>query len=85
MTTTPEPINATPRPCVACEKPCTTEGQLCPDCAVAGHRVTDDAVMVQIDVAVPPALRDLHVHRWAWADKTDGRAQRVCFDCGRQR
>lgn len=39
-----------PRPCLVCEKPCKTEGQLCPDCASAGHYVTDDTVVVRLSI-----------------------------------
>lgn len=47
------------RPCLVCEKPCATEGQLCPDCAAAGHRVTDDEVLVNITIDLPD---------WVWAE-----------------
>lgn len=42
-----------PRPCLVCERPCLTEGQLCVECAAAGHRVTDTEVIVQIGVDWP--------------------------------
>lgn len=50
----PNPLR--PRPCLVCQKPCRTEGQLCGACVDAGHRVTDDAVIVQIEVRLPGGL-----------------------------
>lgn len=41
------------RSCLVCQQPCRTEGQLCPDCAAAGHRVTDTEVIVQIGIEWP--------------------------------
>lgn len=49
-----------PRPCLVCEQPCLTEGQLCRDCAAAGHRVTDDEVIFNLTIDLPD---------WMTADK----------------
>jgi hypothetical protein len=43
------------RSCLVCQQPCRTEGQLCPDCAAAGHRVTDTEVIVNIEIEWPPS------------------------------
>lgn len=48
--TRPHPVNIHPRPCLVCEEPCPTEGQLCPACAEAGHRVTDNAVIFNFEI-----------------------------------
>lgn len=52
-----KPAELRARPCLVCEQPCSTEGQLCPDCAEAGHRVTDNEVLVAIDVRLPEWMR----------------------------
>lgn len=43
------------RPCLVCEQRCFTEGQLCVGCAAQGHRVTDDAVYLNISFDWPTA------------------------------
>lgn len=50
-------IDFRPRPCIVCETPCRTEGQLCTACAAAGCRVTDDEVIVALNITIPDSLR----------------------------
>lgn len=49
--------NIKPRPCLVCEEPCLAEGQLCVACGEKGHRVTDDEVIVSLEIRLPDWMR----------------------------
>lgn len=38
--------------------------------------------MVIYETPKPP---EAHVHRWAWADRTDGTCAQLCYGCGKER
>jgi hypothetical protein len=42
-----------PRSCLVCTQPTLNEGQLCTECANAGHRVDDDTVYVYLSFEMP--------------------------------
>ena len=41
------------RPCLVCQEKTTSEGQLCPDCVAAGHRVENGALFFNLEVRLP--------------------------------
>lgn len=50
-------MNPGPRSCLVCAEPTTSEGQLCRECVAAGHRVTDDEVLVNFEVRLPDWMK----------------------------
>lgn len=43
--------------CLVCQTRTKSEGQLCPACVEAGHRVENDSVLLNLEIRVPNWMR----------------------------
>jgi len=43
--------------CLVCQTRTKSEGQLCPTCVEAGHRVENDTVLFNMEIRVPESMR----------------------------